>query len=589
MENSRPRPRIIGQVTRSTPLRIVNEPYLEKRGALINAEPHSETRPCFTSSWIEARGDMGLPTAKFSVGDVNVALFALENETFGRYVIDPPEYRLNPIHLKIISETIEVISASPPTEMDTSSLDLMRPYIKSRAKDIVFDKLIRKGRSHPHEYDEEEVTDNLSEIVAKYTAGYGLLEILLDDPQVQDIYVNAPSSVTPVFVVLRSDTIEGVRQKCRTNIYIGARDIQGFVSRLKLETGLPFSEAHPVLEADIPRLGSRVTLVGPPISEKGVSVAIRKHSREMWTLPLLIRNDSLSPLLASFLWACVTGRRTALVAGSRGAGKTTLLAAMMLEFPLSQRILLIEDTPEIPVRRMRDLGYDIQTLRFTNDNDVTHMSAEGALKVSLRMGESAIVIGEVRGSEARVLYESMRAGSAGSAVLGTIHGNSASGVLDRAVEDLGVSERAFSATDIVVVIGLVRTPDGSRFHRKVVEVAEVRPNDDGVELVNLFEMGEGSTNAEPTKEFSSESRTVKGAAAAMGITAEALIGIIKARAICDQLLSEKSDRRSSSYFGAHDSVRLQSNELLARALFHPDGPTSGLDKWRELYGETGTV
>ncbi|MBU1157921.1 MAG: type II/IV secretion system ATPase subunit [Candidatus Thermoplasmatota archaeon] len=589
MGGGRSRPRIIGQAPSAIPLRIVNEPYREKQGDIFHTGPASETRPCFTSSWIEVRGDMGLPKARFSVRDVNVSLFALENETFGRYIVDPPEYRLNPIHLRMISDTIEIISASPPTEMDTSSLDLMRPYIKSRAKDIVFDKLVNKGRSQPHEYDDEKMTDNLAEIVAKYTAGYGLLESLLDDPQVQDIYVNAPSSVTPVFVVLRSDTIEGVRQKCRTNIFIGARDVQGFVSRLKLETGLPFSEAHPVLEADIPRLGSRVTLVGPPISEKGVSVAIRKHSREMWTLPRLIRNDSLSPLLASFLWACVTGRRTALVAGSRGAGKTTLLAAMMLEFPLSQRILLIEDTPEIPVRRMRDLGYDIQTLRFTNDQEVTHMSAEGALMVSLRMGESAIVIGEVRGSEARVLYESMRAGSAGSAVLGTIHGNSASGVLDRAVEDLGVSERAFSATDIVIVIGLVRTPDGSRFHRKVVEVAEVKPKDDGVELVNLFEMGKGSTSAEPTKAFSTESRTVKGAAAAMGITAEALIGIIKTRAICDQLLSERSDRMSNSCIGAHDSVRLQSNELLASALFHPDGPTSGLDRWRELYGETGTI
>ncbi len=588
MGGSRPRPRIIGQVMGTTPLKIVDEPHREKRGQTIHTESSFETRPCFTSSWIEAHRVMGLPKIRFSVRDVNVSLFALEDETYGRYIIDPPEYRLNPIHLRIISEAIEIISASPPAEMDTSSLDLMRPYIKSRAKDIVFDKLVSKGRGHPREYDDEKMTDNLSEIVAKYTAGYGLLETLLDDPQVQDIYVNAPSSVTPVFVVLRSDTIEGVRQKCRTNIFIGARDIQGFVSRLKLETGLPFSEAHPVLEADIPRLGSRVTLVGPPISEKGVSVAIRKHSREMWTLPLLIRNDSLSPLLASFLWACVTGRRTALVAGSRGAGKTTLLAAMMLEFPLSQRILLIEDTPEIPVRRMRDLGYDIQTLRFTNDEEVTHMSAEGALMVSLRMGESAIVIGEVRGNEARVLYESMRAGSAGSAVLGTIHGNSASGVLDRAIEDLGVSERAFSATDIVVVIGLVRTPDGSRFHRKVIEVAEVRPKGAGVELVNLFEMGKVSTRAEPTKEFSAESRTVRGAAAAMGITADALMGIIKARAICDQLLSEKSDRNDNSC-DAHDSVRLRSNELLARALFHPDGPTSGLDRWRESYGETGTI
>ena len=360
---------------------------------------------------------------------------------------------------------------------------------------------------------------------------------------------------------------------------IGRKDLQGFVSRVKLETGLPFSEAHPVLEADIRRLRARVTLVGPPLSDKGISLAIRKHSDKAWTLPGLVKNDCLSPLLAGFLWCCILGRRSVLIAGSRGAGKTTLLGAMMLEFPLSQRILLIEDTPEIPVSRMQSLGFDVQTLRFHGQHD-EKASAEDALRVSLRMGESAIVMGEVRGTEARVLYESMRAGSAGSSVLGTIHGNSAEGVLDRAVEDLGVSERAFSSTDLIVVIGLIRSPDGARFERRVVEVAEVRPRGQSVELVPLFTTRSGCTCAMPTNEFTENCKTLRGCAAALGSSPEQLLNIVKAKSHADQVLAESPDSRLTG-----DEFRTKSNEILTHGLFNPEGPEKALSAWKDWLNE----
>ncbi|OGS42130.1 MAG: hypothetical protein A3K67_02710 [Euryarchaeota archaeon RBG_16_62_10] len=310
-------------------------------------------------------------------------------------------------------------------------------------------------------------------------------------------------------------------------------------------------------------------------------MAIRKHTSEVWTMPGLIGGGSLSPLLSSFLWACAIGRRTVLVAGSRGAGKTTLLAAMMLEFPLSQRIVLIEDTPEIPVARFQGLGYDVQALRFSGSGHGAATSAKDALKVSLRLGESAIVIGEVRGDEAQVLYESMRAGSAGSSVIGTIHGNSARGVLDRAVEDLGVSERAFSSTDIVVVIGLIRSPDGSRFCRRVTEVAEVRDRGAGVELVSLFSTRPGSTCAEPTEHFDRTSKTVCGIASALGLSPEAVVEVVRTRAHADQLMAETATGPGP----LRDEGRVASNEVLSQCLFVPEGPEHGLKRWRAWYDE----
>jgi hypothetical protein len=168
----------------------------------------------------------------------------------------------------------------------------------------------------------------------------------------------------------------------------------------------------------------------------------------------------------------------------------------------------------------------------------------------------------------------MRAGSAGSSVLGTIHGNSAKGVLDRAVEDLGVSERAFSSTDIVVVIGLVRSPDGSRFNRRVVEVAEVRERGQSVELVSLFTTEAGCTCAKPTSDFSPDCKTIKGIACALDISPVTIMDIIRARAHADQLVSE-----ADGVWGG-DEARVRSNEVLTRCLFGNDGPETGLREWR---------
>jgi flagellar protein FlaI len=580
MPSQRRSPRIVGN----------NRPE-ENSGKILpghttHRQPHmqnlhkGDTKPCFASSWLmnEEYSDRDIAD-RYSVDGVEVVVVSSGSRSSGSYLIYPPEYRMNSRQLLVLTEAMNRLSRFRPGEMQVDSISVIRAHMKTMAKDVVYSILAqREGDTEADELERE--AEELSTIICRYTAGYGVLETMLKDPRVQDVYIDAPSSQAPVHVVLRSDALRAVRQKCRTNVFVGRRDLQAFVSRVKFETGLPFSEAVPVLEADIKDLRSRVTLVSPPLSDRGVSVAVRRHSERSWSLPLLIANGSLSPLLSAFLWACTIGRRAVLIAGSRGAGKTTLLSALMLEFPLSQRILLIEDTPEIPVGRMQELGYDIQTLRFSHGGTTGRgLDAKDALRVSLRMGESAIIIGEVRSNEASVLYESMRAGSAGSSVLGTIHGNSARGVLDRAVEDLGVSERAFSSTDIVVVIGLLRSPDGARFTRRVVEVAEVRQDGPSVRLVDLFETSPDCSCAKPTVEFSAECETVVGIAGALGRNPADLMDIIRAKAHADQVLADARGGTNPLRLECTDDMRVRSNELITRDLFNSASPEAGLRQW----------
>jgi type II secretory ATPase GspE/PulE/Tfp pilus assembly ATPase PilB-like protein len=159
---------------------------------------------------------------------------------------------------------------------------------------------------------------------------------------------------------------------------------------------------------------------------------------------------------------------------------------MMFEFPTSQRVLAIEDTLELPTRQMQSLGYKVQSLFVESKVDQSQEEmADQALRVSLRLGESAIVLGEVRGREAQTLYQSMRAGRAGSAVLGTIHGDSASSVYERVVHDMGIPKEAFMATDVVLTMGLTRPGGATRSIRRLIEVAECRRGEDGAEFHQL--------------------------------------------------------------------------------------------------------
>jgi type IV secretory pathway ATPase VirB11/archaellum biosynthesis ATPase len=246
------------------------------------------------------------------------------------------------------------------------------------------------------------------------------------------------------------------------------------ISRLRAISGRPFSEASPVLDMDLGEFHTRVSVIGNPLS-RGLAYAFRRHKKTPWTLPQLIHNGMLSPYAAGLLSMLVDGQSSLLVTGSRGAGKTSLLSALMLEIPQSYRLLVIEDTPELPVEDMQRYGWKAQAMgtRASVSGSEAEFQASDVLRAALRLGESALVIGEVRGAEAKSLYEAMRIGASGNSVMGTIHGASCRDVFDRVVHDIGVPAASFRATDAVVVCSTVRAGGGIARERRVVQLSEV--------------------------------------------------------------------------------------------------------------------
>ena len=317
----------------------------------------------------------------------------------------------------------------------------------------------------------ERAIGDMCGIVYRYTVGMGVFELLLADPRLEDIYIDAPCDRNRIHVTMNGVAGNNSHTKCRTNLVVDRKEVMNLINILKRDSGLQFCESNPILETDIKAHDARATVVGYPMSPNGDAVAIRKHSVRPWTLTRLVANGTMDPRVAGLLSFMVDNRATFLICGARGAGKSSLLSSLMFEFPISQRILTIEDTMELPTPLMRKMGYKVQSMLIDDRMGGDNLSrADEALRVSLRMGESAIVLGEVRGEEARTMYQSMRTGRAGSSIMGTIHGDSAKSVYERVVHDMNISPEAFMATDILVTLGTVRDRRTGNQIRKVNEV-----------------------------------------------------------------------------------------------------------------------
>jgi archaeal flagellar protein FlaI len=165
-----------------------------------------------------------------------------------------------------------------------------------------------------------------------------------------------------------------------------------------------------------------------------------------------------------------------LVAGTRSSGKTSLLGSLLLEIMPNHRIITVEDTLELPVGAMRRLDYDILSMKVRSAlaGESTEVAAEEGIRASLRLGDSSLIVGEIRSAEAKALYEAMRVGALANVVAGTIHGGSPYSVFDRVCNDLGVPITSFKATDLIVVANPIRTADGLHSWRRVLQIAEVR-------------------------------------------------------------------------------------------------------------------
>ncbi len=427
----------------------VRPPFSTSR---IYTEPPDNTifLECYDTSYLNERS-------------LQVNIYQLTDRPEKMYIINPVEYSLGERELKLIEKIRKKMAAHRPADLKFAEPGNSREYFRRLSKQLLLE-----------ETGAEYITSDPSKVklccdlLTKYTTGLGILEDLLSDERVTDVYVNAPADHNPVHVV-----IDG--EECITNIFLSQEDMESMVSRLRSISGRPFGEATPVLEMFLKEYGVRVSVIGDPLSANGIAYAFRKHARNPWTLPKMINNGSISTLTAGILSFIMDGQASVLVAGGVGAGKTSLMSAMLLEIPQKYRMITIEDTPEIPVEELQKMGWKVQGLNSQSAIMKYGMEIEPsmALRASLRLGSSSLIMGEVRGPEVSVLYEAMQVGAAGNSVIGTIHGSSTDAVYERIVNTLGVPPASFKATDAVIVCSNTRISGSMTMKRRIIQVAEV--------------------------------------------------------------------------------------------------------------------
>jgi type IV secretory pathway ATPase VirB11/archaellum biosynthesis ATPase len=341
-------------------------------------------------------------------------------------------------------------------------------------------------------------------VLRRHTRGLGTVEDVLSDPAVSDVFASAPVEETALRV-----RVDGASMP--TNVRLGREGAAALVSQLRRRSGRALSRATPTMDATAMVGGRRVRIaaVTDPVSD-GPGFAFRVHDGAAWRIDDLVENGTLTPAAAGLLSVATERGAAGLVAGPRGAGKTTLLGACCWELPSDLRTVVVEDTPELPAEALREAGRDVQALRTeTGNGDGPSVAPDAALRTALRLGDGALVVGEVRGEEARTLFEAMRIGAGDGAVLGTVHGEGAEAVRERAVADLGVAPSAFAATDFVATVG--RTGAGRRL-LVVEEVSEdgevfdplLERTPSGLELTGRVDRGESrlvASLADPTETY----------------------------------------------------------------------------------------
>ena len=524
-------------------------------------------KPIYSDCWVF--GDHSqLNVSDRYVNNKSSVIIGVAPDGETEYNIIPHEYGFNDELNDIIRNMITTVR----NEFLNGDNEPTKHNITARARSMVLEEiemieLTCKGDENLM----NTMINGLSDTVFRYTAGLGIFDILLSDPRLEDIYVDAPCDRNRIHVTLNSSDNQHLR--CRTNLMIDRSEMRNLISSLKRDSGLPFCETSPVLETDIKGYDARATVIGYPMSPDGDAVALRKHSAVPWTLTKMIGNGTMDHDTAGLLSFLVNMRSTFLIGGARGSGKSSLLSAMMFEFPLSQRILTIEDTKELPADKMRRMGYKVQSMLIDDRRGTAAKRSDEALRVSLRLGESAIVLGEVRGEEAKTLYQSMRTGKAGSSIMGTIHGDSARSVYERVVHDLNIAPEAFMSTDIIVTMGTKRERGSTEQTRDLNEL--VATSDKPGIFIPLMDNGNITEEAFGTPIF----RRIMNSAS---LTREDVVNEVRMRSNIRRFLADVS--MEDPEFSNPEWISM-ANEFLSRQLYSGERDTENItNEFRQWFG-----
>ncbi|MEM2206969.1 MAG: type II/IV secretion system ATPase subunit [Sulfolobales archaeon] len=314
---------------------------------------------------------------------------------------------------------------------------------------------------------------NLIYYMIRDKAGLKVLEPLLKDPYLEDVYCNGVGFVY---------TVHKIFGPLETNIYFSTEEeLDKFIIELSERIGKPVSHARPIVDATLPD-GSRINLVfGNDVSLRGSNFTIRKFSKVPISITEIINYGTMNEYMAAYLWMLLLEGMSGFVSGETASGKTTTLNAIIAFIRPTAKIVSIEDTAEIQA------PHENWTRELTRDTGSveTSITLFDLLKAALRQRPNYIIVGEIRGAEGNVAFQAMQTGHP---VLATFHAGSVERLVQRITSPpINVPKTQLDNLNFILIQSAAYK-EGILI-RRVVSINEVigyEPRSDSVIYVPIF-------------------------------------------------------------------------------------------------------
>ncbi|QOJ78081.1 type II/IV secretion system ATPase subunit [Infirmifilum lucidum] len=375
------------------------------------------------------------------------------------------EVQLTEEERKAVNKLIDILSVElePPASFDVD----LRQHIIEEAR-----RLAEKYRKSIRGISEES-WGKIVYYIERDLVGYGPIEVLMKDYKLEDISCDG---VDRAIHVWHRDY-----ESIPTNIVFRSRDyLREFIVKLAHMSGKHISAAFPIVDAMLPGRHRLAATYGEEVSPRGSTFTIRKFREKPLSIIEIISGGNIDDWTAAYLWVMLENRMTLMVIGATAAGKTTLLNAIANFFKPGYKIVTIEETPELNLPHENWVQLVSRESYGLGESKVGEITLYDLVKVSLRYRPDYIIVGEVRGEEAFVLFQAMSTGHGG---MSTMHADS----LDRAVKRLtsppmNVSPAYIPSLNVAIMTERTILPSGG-FARRVKHVWEVEEYEKYREIV----------------------------------------------------------------------------------------------------------
>lgn len=315
----------------------------------------------------------------------------------------------------------------------------------------------------------------LAGVLEKQVFGFEAIDSLLKDDSIEEIAINGIGEKKPVHVYEKE--IGWVK----TNLYFSSKQlIIDLANKMAKHSGKRITLQNPKLNSILAN-GSRLNAIIEPISIQGPVITIRKFSQKPFTPIDLIEKNTISLEATAFLWLLLETETNLLIAGNTGSGKTTTLNSLLSFIPSNERIIAIEETPEIFVPHEHKLT-------LTNCSELK-ISTKELIQETLRMRPDRVIVGEIRKKEeAQAFVDTLLAGQ-GKGSCATFHAQSTMEAITR-MKKFGIEENDLASLDAIVIQkrwSALNKNNSRAEQRKIIEISAIEAKNSEITIKKLFE------------------------------------------------------------------------------------------------------